>query len=227
MFFNQVLLWSSLGLWAGSSFWISRIQIFHLDYQHSFKTKCTEWSCFYRVQHVMWSPLGLWSVIIHRCLMKVMFSLTMWVKVTMLYPSLCRNHVDHHREPMIKKRSSRLAIDYILEYDELFARNIFWLRSRWNYTVKRDLGNMLLWGSLKTQEWGMTLFSHAQRWTEKLWREKSLYLSSLNSKFYKIVFYSRLVARCSLALAGTVVVLIRCRRLGEDSSKKSVWNWRK
>ena len=40
------------------------------------------------------------------------------------------------------------------------------------------------------------------------------------SKFYKIVFYSRLVGRCSLALAGTVVVPIRCRRLGEDSSKK-------
>ena len=45
----------------------------------------------------------------------------------------------------------------------------------------------------------------------------------LNSKFYKIVIYSRLVARCSLALAGTVVVLIRCRRLGEDSSKTCKW----
>ena len=43
------------------------------------------------------------------------------------------------------------------------------------------------------------------------------------SKFYKIVFYSRLVGRCSLALAGTVVVLIRCCSLGQDSSKTCKW----
>ena len=41
-----------------------------------------------------------------------------------------------------------------------------------------DLGNMLLWGSRKTQEWEMTLFSLAQRWTENF-EEKNLYSCNL------------------------------------------------
>ena len=57
----------------------------------------------------------------------------------------------------------------------------------------------------------------------KTLRRKIFILVMFNYKFYKNVFNSRLVARCSLALAGTVVVLIRCRRLGEDSSKTCKW----
>ena len=57
----------------------------------------------------------------------------------------------------------------------------------------------------------------------KTLRRQIFILVMLNCKFFEIVFYSRLVARCSLALAGTVVVLIRCRRLGEDSSKTCKW----
>ena len=75
------------------------------------------------------------------------------------------------------QRSSRWTINYNLEYNVLLARNILWMKSRWNYTVKMDLGNMLLWGSRKTQEWAMILFSRVQRWAEKLWGEKSLFLS--------------------------------------------------
>ena len=170
----------------------------------------------------MWSPLGLWMVIIQRCLMKMIFSTDNVGKYIAVQFSVGMMLINTESQYAIYKDRRDGQLTKILNMMSCLPGTF----SDWNLggTIQSGwIWEICCFGALWRPEngrWSCSLLRRGE--LKNFEEERSLFSSSLNSKFFKTVFYSRLVARCSLALAGTVVVLIRCRRLGEDSSKKSV-----